>query len=303
LNRKILITGGTGFIGYHLAKKCLEFKWSVTSLSTKKPKKARKLNKVKYIFCDISNKKKLNKKLKPNFDYVVNLAGYVDHSHKKKTIKSHYNGCKNLSSIFLKTKIKKFIQIGSSVEYGKVKSPQFENKKNRQKSFSTYGSAKLLSTKHLLTLQKKFNFPATIIRLYLVYGPNQEKNRVIPITITNAIKNKKFDCSDGSQLRDFIHVEDVVNAIIKTLKVKKTSGEIINIGTGNPVTIKSVIKQICNLVRSGTPQFGKISLRKDETMKLYPNIFKATKLLGWKPKIKLLNGLKETINHYKKNNE
>lgn len=303
MNRKILITGGTGFIGYHLAKKCLEFKWSVTSLSTKKPKKARKLNKVKYIFCDISNKKKLNKKLKLNFDYVVNLAGYVDHSHKKKTIKSHYNGCKNLSSIFLKTKIKKFIQIGSSVEYGKIKSPQFENKKNRQKSFSTYGSAKLLSTKHLLTLQKKFNFPATIIRLYLVYGPNQEKNRVIPITITNAIKNKKFDCSDGSQLRDFIHVEDVVNAIIKTLKVRKASGEIINIGTGNPVTIKSVIKQICNLVRSGMPQFGKISLRKDEIMKLYPNILKAKKLLGWKPKIKLINGLKGTINHYKKNNE
>ena len=55
---------------------------------------------------------------------MVNLAGYVDHSHKYKTMKSHYNGCKNISSFFLKSKIKKFIQIGSSIEYGKISSPQ-----------------------------------------------------------------------------------------------------------------------------------------------------------------------------------
>jgi len=301
--KKILISGGTGFIGYHLAKRCLKLKWSVTSLSTKKPKKLRKLKQVRYIICDISNKKELKKKIKPSYDYVVNLAGYVDHSHKKKTMKSHYNGCKNLSSIFLSSKIKKFIQVGSSVEYGKTKSPQFENKKNKQKTFSVYGNAKILSTKYLLNLKKKLNFPAIIIRLYLVYGPNQDKNRVIPITISNAIKNKKFNCSDGLQFRDFIYVEDVINAIIKILKVRKLSGEIINIGSGNPIMIKSIIKNICNLVGSGEPLFGKISLRKDEIMELYPNISKATKLLRWKPKIKLISGLKKTIHYYKTQNE
>ena len=102
-----MITGGTGFIGYHLAKKCLELNWSVTSLSTKRPKKYRKLKKVKYLICDISNKKKIKKKINTNYDYVVNLAGYVDHSNKLKTMKSHYNGCKNISSIFLKSKNKK----------------------------------------------------------------------------------------------------------------------------------------------------------------------------------------------------
>ena len=88
-NKKILITGGTGFIGYHLAKKCLKLNWSVTSLSTKKPKKIRKLKRVKYLIGDISDKKKLIKIIKPNsYDYVVNLAGYVDHSYKKKTMNS-----------------------------------------------------------------------------------------------------------------------------------------------------------------------------------------------------------------------
>ena len=86
-NKSILITGGTGFIGYHLAKKCLSLNWSVTSLSTNKPSKKRKLKKVKYKICDISKKKDLFKKLDINYNYVVNLAGYVDHSNKKKQSK------------------------------------------------------------------------------------------------------------------------------------------------------------------------------------------------------------------------
>ena len=89
---------------------------------------------------------------------MVNLAGYVDHSHKKKTMKSHYEGCKNLSLFFLNKKIKKFIQIGSSIEYGKLKSPQKENIKNEQKTYSVYGKAKLLSTKFLLKMKKNIIF-------------------------------------------------------------------------------------------------------------------------------------------------
>jgi len=92
--KKILIIGGTGFIGYHLAKKSLKKGWKVTSLSSNRPKKIRYLSKVKYIRCDITNKKLLKKKIKKNFDYVVNLGGYVDHSNKKKTLLSNYNGFK-----------------------------------------------------------------------------------------------------------------------------------------------------------------------------------------------------------------
>ena len=80
---KILISGGTGFIGYHLAKKCLDLNWSVVSISTKSPIKKRRLKNVKYLKLDIS-KKRLLRTLPSNFDYVVNLAGYVDHSDKKK---------------------------------------------------------------------------------------------------------------------------------------------------------------------------------------------------------------------------
>ena len=299
--KKILITGGTGFIGYHLAKKCLKLNWSVTSLSTNRPKKNRKLKKIKYLICDISNNNELKKKIQSNYDYVINLAGYVDHSNKKKTMKSHFNGCKNLSLLFLNSKIKKFVQIGSSVEYGKIKSPQFENIKNNQSTFSVYGNAKLLSTKLLLDLYKKFNFPCTVLRLYLVYGPFQDKNRVVPFTIFNAIKDNDFECSDGKQFRDFLHINDVIDAIIKSLKNERNNGEIINIGYGKPMKIKNIILKICKIVGRGKPKFGKIKLRKDEIKSLYPNIDKAKRILKWMPSIEINSGLNKTINYYKKN--
>ena len=300
MRKKILITGGTGFIGYHLAKKCLKLKWQVTSVSTKKPLKLRKLVNVKYLYFDVSNKKKIKKILNKNFDYVVNLAGYVDHTKKKKTMKSHYLGCKNLSLFFKGSKIKKFIQIGSCIEYGKKKSPQMEDKNIINKTYSVYGMAKLMSTQYLLNLYKKYNFPVTILRLYLVYGTHQDPNRIIPITITNALRNNEFECSKGTQMRDFLYVDDLISAIIKTLRLKKTNGEIINIGSGKPTKIRNIIKKFCQIIKLGKPLFGKIKFRNDDIMKLYPNISKAKNFLSWKPKTKINLGLKKTIIFYKK---
>ena len=291
--------GGTGFIGYHLAKKCLKKGWKVTSISSKFPKKIRYLKKVKYLFCDISKKKFLEKKINKYYKYVVNLGGYVDHSNKKKIFDSHHLGCKNLAEIFLKNPPKKFVQIGSSVEYGHLNSPQRENLKCSLSLIkSNYGKAKLLSTKYLMNLYKKVNFPITILRIYIVYGPRQDINRFIPIVIKSCLNNKKFDCSEGSQFRDFVHIEDVINAILKTLASKKSHGEIINIGTGKPRKLKDIIQNIRKILKGGKPQFGIIKLRKDEILKLYPNINKAKKKLNWSPKISFDKGLKSTINFY-----
>ena len=297
LKKKILIIGGTGFIGYHLAKKSLQKGWHVTSISTRPPKKLRYLSKVKYILCDITNKKKLKKKISNHFNYVVNLGGYVDHSNKKKTFQSHYIGCKNLTEIFLKNEPKSFIQMGSSVEYGNLRSPQKENGKCKPKSI--YGRAKLSATKHLISLYKKHEFPSTILRLYLSYGPKQDLNRFLPIIIDGCIKNKRFPCSKGNQLRDFVHVSDVVNIIIKALTNKNSRGEIINVGSGRPKKLKNIIKYIKKVSKGGLPQYGEIKLRKDEILKIYPSIKKAKQLINWKPKILLELGIRRTIKSYK----
>ena len=300
LKKNILIVGGTGFIGYHLAKHSLKKGWRVTSISTNPPKKIRYLSKVKYIRCDIADKKLLKRNIREPFDYVVNLGGYVDHSNRKKTFKSHYGGCKNLSEIFLKKMPLSFVQIGSSLEYGDSNSPQKENIKCSLKSIkSIYGRAKLLSSRYMIELFKKKKFPSTILRLYLVYGPRQDINRFLPITIKGCLKNRKFPCSKGDQLRDFVHVDDAVEAMIKALTNKKARGQIINIGSGKPRKIKNVIEKVKKISKGGYPQYGTFKVRKFEIPELYPNIAKAKKKINWRPKIEFEKGLKRTINSFK----
>ena len=72
----------------------------------------------------------------------------------------------------------------------------------------------------------------------MAYGPGQDINRFLPIIITGCVKNKKFPCSRGNQFRDFVHINDVVNAILKSLTNKNARGQIINIGSGKPKKLK-----------------------------------------------------------------
>ena len=301
--KKILIIGGTGFIGYYLSKICLKKNWDVTSISTKKPKNNRFIKEVKYILCDITKKILLKKRIKENYDFVVNLGGYVDHSNKIKTYKSHYVGCKNLADFFIKRKITTFVQMGSSIENGNQKSPQTVAKlSNFKKIKSVYGKAKLKSSIYLLNLFKKKKFPVVIFRLYLVYGPGQDINRFLPIIINGCLNNETFATSHGKQKRDFIFIDDVINAIIKSLVIKNSIGKILNLGTGKPQKLFKIINKIIKMCKGGKANFGKVLIRGDEILNLYPDINYTKFILNWKPKIDFKNGLIKTVNFYKRNN-
>ena len=299
MKKKILILGGTGFIGYHLAKESLKRGFDVTSISKNNPTKKRYLKNVNYLTVDISKKTLIKKKINKDFEYIVNLAGYVDHFDKKKTFKSHYIGCKNIINHFKNRKIKSFIQIGSSMEYGLAKSPHKENLKC--KPLSVYGKAKFLATSYLLNLYKNQKVPVTILRLYQVYGPKQDLNRFIPIVINSCKNNKNFPCSHGKQYRDFLYIDDLIDAIFLTAESLKARGQIINIGYGFPLKIKNIIGKIVNYYKLGNPQFNMIKLRKEEKMKIYPNLNKAKKLIKWKAKINFSKGLEKTFEYYNDN--
>lgn len=296
MRKTILICGGTGFLGYHLAKKAIKKKLKVISISKNDPPKNRILKNVKYIKVDICHLKDIKKKLNINFEYVVNLSGYVDHSNKTKTFKSHYIGLKNLAKVCLNKKIKSFIQIGSSMEYGRTAVPQEENFYCRP--VSVYGKAKYLSSKYLLRLNKKNNFPVTVLRLYQIYGPNQDLNRFIPIIIDACRRNEEFSCSDGEQNRDFLYVDDFVRAVFCSINNNRATGKIINIGSGKPLKIKKIIQKIVNIYKKGKPLFGKIKLRKEEMHTTYPNISEAKTILKWKPRISFKKGILKTIKYY-----
>ncbi len=302
MKKKILVTGGTGFLGYHylayLSKKNF---FLLYSLSRKKPPLTKKLKKVKYLIGDLSNKKDLQKLSKISFNYVINFAGNINHKEKLKTFNSHYVGVKNLIHCLDKSNLFKFIQLGSSVEYGKIESPHIEKKgipKNK-KIYSTYGQSKLLSTIFLMKENKMRKLPTVVIRPYLIYGPFQSLERLIPITINSCLQNKNFACSDGLQSRDFLFVTDAVNFIYKIM-IGPEVGKIFNLGSGKKIMVRKVINKIVKLCKGGKPIFGKIKLRKDEIFDLYPSI-KLAKSKNWKPRVSLDKGLKLTLNYYKKN--
>ena len=139
-----------------------------------------------------------------------------------------------------------------------------------------------------------------VLRLYQVYGPKQDFNRLIPIVIKNCINNKKFNCSEGIQFRDFIYVEDVVSAILLALEKKKAHGKIFNVGTSKRIKIKNLIDNINKQVGKGVPLYGKIKLRNDENIVSYPSITKVKRILNWQPKIHFNYGLKKLSMKLKK---
>jgi len=300
---KILVVGGTGFIGSHVVDFAIKHDFKVTVLSKTKIIKNRNKS-AEYISSDLINSKQLSSVLTDRvFDCVINLGGYIDHSNYSKTGKDvfdvHFGGTKNLIDCLNREKLRVFIQIGSSDEYGNNNSPQ--NEQQREDPISMYSCAKVMSTYFLQTLFKTENFPVVILRPFLVYGPGQGLNRLIPHTIDNCLEKNFFPVSKGHQLRDFCFVDDFVEAIFMSIDNKKALGQIINISSGVPLTVKSVINRISSIVKSGTPNFGEIKYRDSENMKLYAETNKAKKILNWEARTDINTGLHKTINWVKSN--
>ena len=295
----LLVAGGTGFLGYHVLKRAKKENWSLSSLSSKAPKKKFFIKKVKYIKTDLTKTKRLKKY---DYDYVINLTGYTNISQNKKIknifFKTHFYGLKNLINLLNKKKLKKFIQAGSSLEYGLIKQPQKESSTPKPNTY--YGKAKLKCTNYLLRSFNKNKFQKIVLRFFQVYGALQEKNRLLPYVIENSLKNKNFNLTLGNQYRDFCYVDDAVESIFKVLKSKKNlNNKIFNIGYGKSYKIRDIVEIIVMLCGKGRPNFGGKKYKFKENIHLRPDINLAKKYLKWSPKVELLKGLKKTISSYK----
>jgi len=295
----ILIVGGTGFVGKNLLHVVRNLGWKCTVLSLRNPKKCEK--NVDYIQVNLTNMT-LTKSLLADriFDYVVNLSGYIDHSSYfdkgKAVIDTHFNGLQNLVNSLDRSNLKCFVQIGSSDEYGNVSAPQSEYM--RESPISPYSFSKVCATHLLQMLHKTENFPSVVLRLFLVYGEGQNDQRFLPQIISGCINDLNFPVSDGMQLRDFCHVEDISHGIIAALTSDKGRGEVINLASGAPVTVREVITKVRSIIGLGKPIFGEIPYRTGENMSLYADVSKAYQTLRWASAIDLDKGLERTVNYY-----
>lgn len=291
--QRLLVVGGNGFVGSHIVKQAISLGWQVTSLNLKAGRTG-----THAVVADIADRNALKTALSAkSFEYVVNCGGYIDHSlyfsGGRSVFDTHFGGVLNLVECVNRDVLRSFIAIGSSDEYGNAPAPQIETQ--REAPISPYSLGKAAATHFLQMLHRTENFPSTTLRLFLTYGPGQNDRRFLPQIIKGCFEDNTFSTSAGEQLRDFCFIQDTVDAVFATFESAAARGEVINIGSGQPVSIRQVIEMVQRLVGYGKPRFGEIAYRPGENMALYADISKAELLLDWQPKVTLESGLNKTI--------
>ena len=323
MKKKILITGGSGFIGTNLVNYLSNKGYNITNLdktsyaSTPEIfKKNVKRQNYRFLKIDLANKNKvlkIFKKIKPNI--IINLAAetHVDRSidNSDEFIKSNILGTYNLINIINKTlsrkeiKKLKFIHISTDEVYGSNKlSP---SKENDQYNPSSPYSASKASANHLVkSFGITFNIPITILNFCNNYGPYQFPEKFIPTVIINALKKKVIPIyGNGKNIREWIFVEDCCKAIESTFSKVKFGNEY-NIGSGYRTDNLTIAKMICKLLgKVEKYDFKKliryVKDRPGHDFRYALNSSKFKNKTKWKPKTSIENGLKETINWYIKN--
>ena len=166
----------------------------------------------------------------------MNLGGYINHTlfkgRRTTTIEEHFTAIQNFITVLSREKLRRFVQVGSSDEYGNAPAPQHEHL--REAPISPYSLGKVATTHFMQMLHQTEAFPAVILRLFLTYGPGQNEERFLPQIIKGCLNDRSFPTSAGEQLRDFCYIEDVVYAIFLVLENDSVNGEIFNIASGQP---------------------------------------------------------------------
>ena len=290
--KKILITGGAGFIGANLSEYLLKRNYNITvldDLSVGK-KEYLKNNKIKFFKADINNINSLN--FKDQFDILIHLAAKAEIliSKKKEIIyqKSNLSALQSALNFSARNNIKKFIFSSSASVYGNTKNKKVsETEKLNPEHYYAY--TKFIGEKMITNYCKINNINYTIFRFFNVYG--KFSNAVIGKFISQHLQNKKFTIyGDGKQKRDFVHIHDVNNVIYKSLKSKKSENKIYNLGAGSSI---SIIK-LKNIISSKN---GYIFLdkRNDDIEISMSNIQKLKKDFNWMPKIGIEKGIKNML--------
>ena len=303
--KKVLITGGCGFIGSHLAEKLIRLRYKVLildNLSTGRLENIKEFkNKISFFKADISKLKQIDRYFK-NIDIVFHCAALADIVPSIQNPKDYYNsnvtGSFNVVSCCIKHKVKKIIYTASSSCYGITnKTPTKEDEKINPEY--PYALTKYLGEQIILHWSKVYKIKSISLRLFNVYGPRSRTSgtygAMFGIFLAQKIFSRPFTVvGNGEQKRDFTYISDIVEVLIKASKSNLTQ-EIFNIGSGRSVSVNYIVK-LLNGKKIRIPK------RPGEPEITFADISKVKKKLKWKPKIKIEKGIKlllENLNYWK----
>ncbi|EDZ59849.1 UDP-glucose 4-epimerase [Candidatus Pelagibacter sp. HTCC7211] len=296
---KIIITGGAGFIGSHLAEFLVKKGHKIViidNLSTGRLSNIKTFkNSIKFVKADIS---KIGKWIEnfENTQVVYHLAALADIvpsiQNPKKYFESNVVGTENIASASIKYKVKKVIYSASSSCYGIPKNyPTLETASIEPQY--PYALTKNLGEQILIHYAKIYGVNVTSLRLFNVYGTRSRTSgtygAMFGVFLAQKLKNKPLTVvGDGKQKRDFTYISDVIQAFYKAIKIKKNF-QTFNLGTGKPVAVNEIVKLLgCKSIN--------IPKRPGEPDLTSANITKIKKELNWKPKISIKQGIKNLLN-------
>jgi len=293
-NNNVLVTGANGFIGKHLVNRLLKEGANISVITRRAD-----FDDVKNYKGDITDEYFVKKVIEEtNPKRVYHLAASLENSpeKKKEIFNVNVDGTLNLLNSLKGKNCESFIFLSTTEIYGNNKVPFVESMK--PKPISPYSESKLKAEMLCFQFYKRYNLPITIIRSSIVYGPKQLGKMFIPSLISSLVKGETFDMTKGEQTRDFIYVDDLVEAIILASLNNITTNEVINVCSGLESKISDVAKIVIKIINNGAITYNQ-PYRQNEQWRYYGDNSKAKSLLGWEPKIKLEEGLRRTVEWHK----
>ena len=321
--KKILITGGAGFIGSNLIKKALNKSFNIVNLDfltygvgSANNKEIEDNKSYKFIKEDINNFKKVEEIIfseKP--DFIMHLAAetHVDNSiiNPSRFLETNVMGTFNLLEASRKYLERYnpsgfiFHHISTDEVYGSLGRKGSFTEESPYLPRSPYSASKASSDHLVNAWYSTYGLPILITNCSNNYGPLQHPEKFIPLIITNILRDKEIPIyGDGQNIRDWLHVNDHCDALLKIL-LKGKIGESYNIGSENELKNIDLVNLICDLMQEIKPctknykkliKFVKDRPGHDERYAIDPH--KTKKEIGWTPKILFNKGLKETIQWY-----
>ena len=299
---KILVTGGTGFIGSHIVDRLIEKNFQVIVLDKSVGFRNLWGDSVTTYQIDLLDPQINDVFTKERPDYIIHLAAQISVSCSLadpiRDANVNILGTITLLKYAITYGVKKFIFASSAAVYG---DPQYLpiDEEHPIQPTSFYGSSKAFAERYIQLYERLFKLEYCILRFANVYGPRQSPEGeagVISIFMDQMISLRSLTIfGDGNQTRDFIFVKDVSEACVRALFLKKS--HIINLGSGSQISLNYLVKTL-------REQFGEAVIkykepRSGDIMHSCLNNERARKLLDWKPKYELHRGLRETYKFLK----
>lgn len=308
--QRVLVTGGAGFIGSHLADALISEGYTVivfdnesTGFRKNVPKKAR------YMKGDVSDKEDIRNAFDGGLDAVFHVAGQAStinsFGNPLEDLTTNIIGTINIIELCLQKKVPRLLYASSMTCYGhpeKIPTPV----DSPCRPISYYGITKYAAERYVHAAADRndlnFQFQVTSFRMFNVYGERQSLENpyqgVMAIFISNILDNTPITIhSDGEQSRDFIYIKDVVDAWIMALNEPESYNKVINIGTSMQISINQLVDEILKANgkdRSGyTVEYG--PERPGDQKHMQADISETMAILGWSPKVRFKEGMQRTV--------